>query len=102
MLLTFTLALHITLAVSVFGAFLLRYIITFKNKAYPKTGRRTLLAGSIGLVVSGVLLAGVDHLPITGLCLDSLGLVVALLVLEFGLQKLAKGLAVEKVKNHNE
>src|SRR5665213_2212390 len=91
---------HVLLAFAVGAGFLARYILAFKQKAYPKAGRTPLFFGSALLVVSGVALAVVDKLPVTGLCLDSLGIIVALIVLEVGLQIFSSKLAEERIKNH--
>jgi hypothetical protein len=96
MFIAIVLVVHLTLAAAVSVGFIYRYILTFKNKNYPRTGRTALFGGSIGLVISGVLLAGIAKLPITSLCLESLGIIVALLVMEFGLQRLSGRLATEK------
>jgi len=99
MLLATVLAIHITLALAICVGMIGRYIVAFKNKEYPLKGRTAIFSGAGGLVVTGVLLAGIGKLPITSLCLDSLGIVVGLLAFELGLQKLSTRLATEKYKN---
>lgn len=96
MLIPLILVVHITLAFGVGAGFIYRYVLAFKNKSYPTTGRNTMFGGLVGLVASGVLLSVIGKLPITSLCLDSLGLVIAFLVMEVGLQKLSDRLATEK------
>lgn len=96
MLLAIILALHILLAVSVSIGFIYRYILAFKAKHYPLTGRKTLYTGALGLVITGIALAIIGKLPITSLCLDSLGIISALIIMEVGLQKLANKLAAEQ------
>ncbi len=98
MLISLILIVHITLAAGVIAGFVYRYILAFKNKEYPLTGRNALFAGTAGLIITGVFMAIIAKLPITSLCLDSLGIVVALLVMEVGLQKLSSRLATEKSK----
>ena len=100
MLITTVLVVHITLALAVSVGFIVRYILAIKNRDYPVAGRSALLGGTIGLVITGVLLAVIAKLPITGLCLESLGIIVAFLVMEFGLQVLSGKLAAEK-NRHN-
>ncbi|MEI9913489.1 MAG: hypothetical protein WDN66_00515 [Candidatus Saccharibacteria bacterium] len=96
MLISLILVVHLTLVVAVCGGFIFRYVLAIKNKGYPNEGRTPLFVGSAGLVVTGVLLAIIGKLPITTLCLESLGLIVALLAIEIGLQKLSSTLASEK------
>jgi hypothetical protein len=96
MLISSVLVVHITLALLISAGFILRYVLAIKNKEYPTTGRRAMLGGTIGLVITGVLLSIIAKLPITKLCLESLGIVVAFLVMEFGLQVLSGKLATEK------
>jgi hypothetical protein len=98
MLISIVLVIHLTLATAVVIGFIYRYILAFKNKSYPKEGRNAVFAGSAGLVVSGTLLAGIGKLPITNLCLESLGLITGLLAIELILQKLSSRLATEKNK----
>lgn len=98
MLISLILVVHISLAAAVTVGFIWRYILAFKNKEYPTKGRKYVFGGSVGLVITGILLAVMGKLPVTSLCLDSLGLVVALLVMEVGLQKLSGVLAAEKNK----
>ncbi|HEY1645661.1 MAG TPA: hypothetical protein VGF75_04790 [Candidatus Saccharimonadales bacterium] len=96
MLIPLILVVHITLAFSIAAGFIYRYVSAFKNKIYPTSGRKAMFGGLVGLVTTGVLLSVIGKLPITGLCLDSLGLVIAFLVMEVGLQKLSGRLATEK------
>jgi len=88
MLITYVLVVHLILAALVLAGFSYRYIQAFRLKNYPEKGRNSLFAGSLLLVISGVLLSVIGKLPLRGLCLDSLGLITALLVMEFGLRKL--------------
>ncbi len=102
MFITIVLVAHVTLALLISAGFIFRYILAFKNKSYPKTGRKALFTGSVCLVISGVLLAGIAKLPITTLCLESLGIIVALLVAEFGLQTISGRLAIEKNRSNKD
>ena len=96
MFISAVLVIHITLALAVSAGFIYRYILAIKTKSYPKFGRKTLFTGSAGLVITGVLLAGIAKLAVSTLCLESLGIIVALIALELGLQKLSGKLAAEK------
>ncbi|MHB1865231.1 MAG: hypothetical protein ACYCPS_03670 [Candidatus Saccharimonadales bacterium] len=99
MLLAIILGAHVFLSIAVSIGFVYRYIILFKNKEYPQAGRKSVYAGSAGLIITGVLLAGIGKLPITSLCLDSLGIIVALIILEVGLIKIPGKLA--SVRNNS-
>ena len=99
MLIPLILIVHVTLATAVMAGFAYRYILAFKNKEYPRKGRNLVFTGTVGLIITGIFLAIIAKLPITSLCLDSLGIVVALLVMEVGLQKLSRRLATEKSTN---
>ena len=92
------LTIHVLIAFAVGAGFIARYILAFRQKAYPKEGRKTLYAGSAILVVTGVGLAIIGKLPVTGLCLDSLGIIAALIALELGLQFMSTRLAEERIR----
>ena len=87
MLINILLAIHLTLALFVVLVFGSRYYSLLKNKNYPEKGRMTSIVGSLMLIVSGITLSIAGNMAITGLCIDSLGLITALIVLEFGLQR---------------
>jgi hypothetical protein len=97
-MITAVLITHVLLAITISAGFILRYILAFKQKAYPSEGRTPLFFGSGLLVVSGVSLALLAKLPITSLCLESLGIISALIALELGLQFMSKKLASERIR----
>ena len=97
MLITYILITHLTLAALVAFGFIYRYYRAFRTRSYPSTGRKLMLGGSVSLVISGVALSMVSKIAITGVCLESLGLITALLVMEFGLQKLGGTLAKQTI-----
>ena len=92
------LVIHISLAFGIIAAMISRYFLAFKNKDYPLKGRTAIFNATGALVVTGVGLAIFGKLPISSLCLDSLGIVIGLLALELGLQKLSTRLAAEKIQ----
>ena len=96
MLIPIILVVHISLAIAIVVGFVYRYFLAFINKEYPTIGRSSIFAGTAALVITGTMLAVIGKLPITSLCLDSLGIVVALLAMEFGLLKLSNTLATQK------
>ena len=91
---------HLILAFSVAAGYIVRYILAFKEKNYPSGGRTPLFVGSGLLVVSGVTLAVLAKLPVKSLCLESLGIIVALIVLELGLQYTSSKLAEERIRTN--
>jgi uncharacterized membrane protein SirB2 len=97
MLITIILIAHLTLAALVVAGFSYRYFMAFKRKSYPATGQGALLGGSTMLVISGITLSILSKVAITNLCLESLGLIVALFVMEFGLKMLGNGLEEHRV-----
>lgn len=99
-MITFVLISHVLLAFAVGAGFIARYFLAFKQKAYPQEGRTPLFVGSGLLVVSGVSLAVIGKLPVTGLCLESLGLIVGLIALELGLQFFSSKLAEERIRTN--
>lgn len=93
------LVVHVFLAIGIIVGMAARYYLAIKNKDYPLSGRTAVFGATTGLVISGVALAIIGKLPISNLCLDSLGIVIGLLALELGLQKLSTKLATENYRS---
>lgn len=98
MIVSVILVIHVLLAITIVVGFAYRYALAFKKREYPTEAKKIVFGGLAGLIGTGTLLAVVAKLPITSVCLDSLGLIVAFLVMEVGLQKMSARLATEKNK----
>jgi len=93
------LVVHISLAIGITIAMAVRYFLAIKNKDYRKKGRTAIFSATSVLVITGVALAIIGKMPISSLCLDSLGIVIGLLALELGLQRLSTKLATENYRS---
>lgn len=77
---------HLTL-VAITGLILLVRLVNLAQKKNNPNAVKAFRGSSILLVISGVLLAGIGKLPISSICLESLGLIVSLFLIDFGLIK---------------
>jgi hypothetical protein len=80
------LILHITLGTVLLLVFIVRYIAVLAKKISPKTGRSSIAVLAVALVSSGVALGIVYKAPITSACIDALGIIGFVVVLEYALQ----------------
>lgn len=98
MLISIILISHIILAIIVSSGFIYRYMVAYKSKSYPKTGRTGLMISSILLVLSGASLTIIGKLSISSICFASIVLVGTIVLLEFGVIGLSR-LQTQKIKN---